>query len=95
MCCSMRWQLAIQPIVHVAASYSSSYSYRAIGLARENVTGDPESCAHTVTGSLPSCSVEKPWVSDGASGKVTGIEASQEFPLAERVTPVMLLPSRT
>lgn len=74
---------------------SMSCLYSAIGLASENVTGDPDSCAHTVTGSLPSCSVEKPWVSEGASGKVTGIAASQEFPLAERVTPVMLLLSRT
>lgn len=82
----MRWHLTTQPIVHV---------YSAIGLARENVTGDPDSCAHTVTGSLPSCSVEKPWVSDGASGKVTGIAASQEFPFAESVTPVMRFSSST
>lgn len=31
--------------------------YKAIGVESVKVTGDPDSCTHTVKGSLPSCSV--------------------------------------
>lgn len=63
--------------------------YRVIGVERVKVTGEPESCTQTVVGSLPNCSVVKPWVLDGALGKVTGMGSLQVLPLAVTVTAVI------
>lgn len=66
-------------------------NHRAIGVERVKVTGVPDSCTHTVRGSLPTFSVLKPWVLVGSTGKVTGMVALQVFPLAVTVTPVIVL----
>ena len=63
--------------------------YRSIGVDSVNVTGDPDSCTHTVNGSLPSCSVANPCVLVGSTANVTGIGRLQVLSLADTVTPVI------
>lgn len=60
-----------------------------MGVERVNVTGDPVSLTQTVSGSAPSCSVAKPWVLVGPTGKVTGMGSVQVLPVAETVTAVI------
>lgn len=62
-----------------------------MGVERVNVTGEPESLTQTVRGSAPSCSVAKPWVLVGATGKVTGIGSVQVLPVADTVMAVIFL----
>lgn len=77
--------------INVLPKNAEPHAYSAIGVERVKVTGEPDSFAHTVSGSLPSCSVVKPSVLVGATGKVTGMGSLQVLPLADTVTPVICL----
>lgn len=54
------------------------------------VTGLPDNVTQIVNGSLPTCSVVKPWVSVTVPGTVMGSGSVQILPAEVTVTPVMV-----
>jgi len=62
-----------------------------IGLLSLNETGFPDIVTQIVKGSLPSCSVLKPWVSVTGPGKVTGRGSLQVILEHVTVAPVIVL----
>jgi hypothetical protein len=56
------------------------------------VTALPDILTHIVSGSVPTCSVVKPWVLVTLPGTVTGIRVPQVLPVVVRVMAVMVLP---
>lgn len=65
-----------------------------MGLARVNLTAEPDMEAHMMTGSVPTLSlVAVPDEVGAVPGKVTGMVAPQRLPSVVTVTAVMVLPS--
>lgn len=77
---------------HIPPFRHRSNAYRETAVESVKVTGLPDIVTQIVSGSLPICSVVKPWVLVTLPGTVSGITTLQVLPIVVRVTAVMVVP---